>query len=315
MGLFYEKLITYQVLLDGWSKVKENNGCAGVDGITIKKFDSYIEKNLILLEEELQNKTYEPLPLLRFLVDKGNGEARLLSVPAVRDRVAQSAALKVLEPIFEAEFEDVSFAYRKGKSVKQAVCEVNKLYNEGYKWILDADIDGFFDNISHNLLLDRVGELIKDNSIIELIKNWIKAKVYDGSSVFQIKKGIPQGLVISPILANLFLDYLDEELIKRKYKMVRFADDFLILCKEKEQACQALEITENILKRMFLNLEKSKTFVTSFDKGFKFLGVIFLKSLAMVPYETKKKNKRILYMPPPFNFKEYLKNKDIYTYG
>lgn len=242
-------------------------------------------------------------------MNKGNGEARPLLVPTVRDRVAQSATLEIIEPIFEAEFEEVSFAYRKGRSVRQAIYEVKKYRDKGYKWVVEADIDAFFDNVNHDLLFKRAEKILKDENIINLIKMWVGAEVYNGNSVSQIKEGIPQGAVISPILANLFLDHLDEELMRRKYKMVRFADDFLILCKEKEEAQEALEITDEILDKMFLELEEKKTSITSFNQGFKYLGVIFVKSLIMVPFEREKKEKKILYMPPPLDLDAYFRNR------
>lgn len=310
MKSLYDKVSEYKNLLRGWNRVKENYGCPGVDRMTIEGFDNKLDRNLISLQKDLRSERYKPLPLLKFLVDKGNGEARSLSVPTVRDRVAHSAVLRAVEPIFEAEFEEISFAYRKGRSVKQAIYEVKECRDKGYKWVVDADIDAFFDNVNHDLLFERIETILKNTNLIRLIKMWVRAEVYDGNSVFRLKEGIPQGSAISPILANLFLDHLDEELMRKKYKMVRFADDFLVLCKEKEEAQEALEITDEILEKMFLELDEKKTSIINFDQGFRYLGVIFLKSMIMVPFEREKKKKNVLYMPPPLNLSAYFRNRD-----
>lgn len=252
---------------------------------------------------EIQRNIYRPLPLLKILVDKGNGEARALCVPAVRDRVAQASVLQVVEPVFEAEFEQCSFAYRKGRSVKQAVYQVKEYRDKGYCWIVDADIDEFFDSIDHGLLLDRVNRLLKDTGILRLIEMWIKAEVWDGQAVTQLTRGIPQGSVISPILANLFLDQLDEELLRQGFKLVRYADDFIILCKSPEKAREALEVTEEILEKLSLELDEAD--IVSFDQGFKYLGVCFVRSMIFVPFDKPKKEHKVLYMPPPLDLSLY----------
>ena len=309
MEYLYDKVSEYENLLGGWQRVRENHGCPGVDRVTIEEFEKRLHRNIVSLQKDLRNRRYQPLPLLRFLVDKGNGEARSLSVPTVRDRVAQTATLAVIEPIFEAEFEEVSFAYRKGRSVRQAIYEVKKYRDRGYKWVVDADIDAFFDNVNHDSLFRRMGKILKDTSLLKLMKMWVGGEVYDGNSVFNLKEGIPQGLAVSPILANLFLDHLDEQLIRRKYRMVRFADDFLILCKNKEEAREALEITDGVLEKMSLEFDKQKTSIVSFDQGFKYLGVIFLKSMTMVPFEREKRNRKVLRMPRPLDLSAYFRSR------
>ena len=310
MQVLYLKIYNYQNLLSAWDRVKENHGCAGVDRVTIERFEERLEQNLHSLRTSLQNKTYQPLPLLKFLVDKGNGQTRALSVPTVYDRIAQASALEILEPIFEAEFEECSFAYRKGRSVKQAVYRIQEYRDKGYNWVVDADIDDYFDSINHELLLNRVEELIEDEDVLRLIEMWVKAEVYDGESVFRLEKGIPQGSVISPILANLFLDSLDEELMERGYKLVRYGDDFLILCKKEDEAIEAVEITDDILEDLSLDLNEEKTAVVDFDQGFKYLGVLFVRSLIMVPFERKKKERKVLYVPPPLDIGAYLRSRE-----
>jgi Retron-type reverse transcriptase len=290
-------------LRSAFERVKENGGCAGVDGITVEKFDERVKKNIDTLRNELFTASYQPLPLLRILVDKGNGEARALSVPAVKDRVVQTAVLDVTRPLFEAEFEECSFAYRKGRSVKQAVYRIQEYYEDGYVWVVDADIDAFFDSVDHDILVKKVKKIIKNKDIIRLITLWVKAEVWDGKSVETLEKGLPQGSAISPILANLFLDKFDEELLRNGHKLVRFSDDFIILAREREGAVKALKLTNRILKQLSLKLDESD--IVNFDDGFKFLGVTFLKSMTMVPFGRPKKEKKILHYPQPLNLPIY----------
>lgn len=288
-------------------QVKENQGCAGVDGVTIEAFEEELHKNLSELENELLRKNYSPLPLLKILVDKGNGEARAICVPTVYDRIVQTAVLHVIEPVLEREFEACSFAFRKGHSVRQAVYKIKDYYERGYRWVVDADIDAFFDSVDQTLLMQKVGKLIEDGDIIGLIENWVKAEVWDGVSLEVMEKGIPQGSSLSPILANLFLDELDEAMLKNGQTYVRFADDFLILCKTPEKAKQSLEFTNEMLEKLLLKLDESD--IVSFDQGFKYLGVTFVRSLIMVPFDKPKKERKVLFYPPPLNMAAYYLKK------
>jgi len=306
-----ENIGNIKTLKDAFQRVKINRGCAGVDGITIEEFESDLDRNLDQLRQEILGKTYFPLPLLKILVDKGNGEARPLLIPTVNDRVAQSAVLQVTEPIFEAEFEHCSFAYPKGRSVKQAVFQIKEYREKGYTWVVDADIDAYFESIDHDLLLDRVRAIIIDSNIFELVEMWIKAEVWDGTAITKLGKGIPQGSVISPILANLFLDQLDEELLGQGFKLVRFSDDFIILCKSPDKAREALEVTEDILDKLSLDLDEAD--IVSFDQGFKYLGVYFVRSMIFSPYDRPKRERKVLFFPPPMDLSAYLlaRNKHI----
>lgn len=181
-------------LKDSFLRVKENRGCAGVDGVTIEEFEMDLDQNLFHLRNEIINNTYCPLPLLKILVDKGNGESRALLIPTVRDRVAQSAVLGVIEPIFEKEFEHCSFAYRKGRSVKQAVYQIKEYRDKGYTWVVDADIDAYFENIDHNLLFQRLKNLIKDLQILKLIDMWVKAEVWEERPLLKSQRESHKGL-------------------------------------------------------------------------------------------------------------------------
>lgn len=294
-------------LPSAFQSVRENQGCAGVDGVSIERFEDNLDINLKKLQHELTGQTYSPLPLLKILVDKGNGEARALCVPTVRDRVVQSAVLQLIEPVLEKEFEDCSFAYRKGRSVKQAVYKIKEYYDQGYHWLADADIDLFFDSVDHDLLLTKFKKFIHDSYILALIELWLKAEVWDGDSLTVLKKGIPQGSPVSPILANLFLDELDEELLKKGYKYVRFADDYVVLGKSQEEAKGGLQLSKQVLDKLLLRLDEEQ--ITSFEQGFKFLGVIFIRSLIMTPFDRPKKERKVLFYPGPLNLDAYLLKK------
>lgn len=182
-----------EALRRAFEHVKENHGSAGVDKLTIAQFESCYDENLYALFRELNENRYRPLPLLKILVDKGNGEARALCIPAVRDRVVQTAVLQIIEPILEREFEDCSFGYRRGRSVKQAVQRVREYYERGYTWVIDADIDAFFDRVDHALLLQKIKRYIVDEKILGLIKLWLKAEIWDGKTITTLETGIPQG--------------------------------------------------------------------------------------------------------------------------
>ncbi|MBW2135889.1 MAG: RNA-directed DNA polymerase [Deltaproteobacteria bacterium] len=303
------KLTNLANLYAAFTRVEASRGMAGVDGVSIAAFKRKLHFNLNSLANDLAADRYTPLPLLRLLVAKPDGSPRALAVPTVRDRVAQAAVLNVIEPLFEAQFEEVSFAYRKGRSVKQAACRIKGLREQGYRYVVDADLDAFFDNIDHDLLFTKVARLISDPAILKLIRLWVKAEVYDGEKVYVMAKGIPQGAVISPLLANLFLDELDESLLAQGYKLVRYADDFIILTRSCPEAENALELTEEILARLHLALDLKDTQITDFEQGFKYLGLIFLGDSILAPFDRPRKEKRVLYMPPPFDLQSYLAGK------
>ncbi|MBN1271078.1 MAG: RNA-directed DNA polymerase [Candidatus Aminicenantes bacterium] len=289
-------------LFEAFEKVRKNRGCAGADGVTIPQYSKELFQNLTLLKNDVRERRYLPFPLLKILVDKGYGEARSLCIPCVRDRVLQTTILDIVGPILENEFENGSYAYRQGRSVKQAVQQVRFYYEQGYKWVVDADIDAFFDSVDHSILFQKINEYISNESVTHLIRLWIKGEIWDGSSISIPTQGIPQGSPISPILANLFLDELDETLEKENYKYVRYADDFLVLCKSADKAGQALRLTEKILEELELELDEAD--IKEFSQGFKFLGVIFVNRLVLK--SNQKKSKKIFAFPPPLNKEEYI---------
>ncbi|MCK4841325.1 MAG: group II intron reverse transcriptase/maturase [Methylococcales bacterium] len=266
-------------LYNAWLKVNENQGCAGIDGINLSDFSKNLWINLETLANEVKYSSYLPKPLLRVDIDKNSGGLRALAIPCICDRVLQTAVSMVLTPLFEAEFEDISFAYRKGRSVNQAVSRIEQLRNQGYQWVVDADIKAFFDQVDHQLLMQHVKKLVHNKDILRLIHLWLTMTVVDRKQRYRLKVGLPQGSPISPMLANLFLDHLDEVLLDNKYKIIRYADDFVILCQSEKRAKQALQLSGEVLDQLKLCFNHSKTEITHFNRGFRFLGVDFIRSL------------------------------------
>lgn len=283
MAELFDRMVEASTLLRAFDRVEENRGCAGVDGQTIDVFRLQLDVNLRRLQHLVRTGRYRPLPLLRVRIEKPIGGKRSLSIPAVRDRVAQTAALLVLEPVLDPEFEEVSFAYRKGRSLDQAIRRVVALRDLGYRWIVDADIDEYFDTIPHDALLELLKGYVGDERLLELIRLWLEGKVLVDGRLHDIPAGVPQGSPISPLLSNLYLDRLDEAFLRRGHKLVRYADDFIVMCRSRPQAQAALELSAEVLSDLRLKLDPEKTSLTDFDTGFRFLGVQFLKDLAFRP--------------------------------
>jgi RNA-directed DNA polymerase len=300
------RVIDMKNLHAAFERVEGSKGMAGVDGVSIGMFRRELPWNLQGLASELAEGRYLPLPLLQILVAKPDGSPRILRVPTVRDRVAQAAVLQVVEPLFEAQFEDVSFAYRKGRSVKQAAYRIRELRDRGYRYVVETDIDSYFDSIDQELLWSKVERVVQDPDLLKLFQLWVRAEVYDGQKVFMLEKGIPQGSVVAPMLANLFLDELDETLLARGHKLVRYSDDFVILARTLPDAERALELTEEVLETLHLALDDEDTSITHFSRGFKFLGLIFTEEAILAPFDRPPREKRVLHMPPPFDLANYL---------
>ncbi|TSE29547.1 CRISPR-associated endonuclease Cas1 [Tepidimonas taiwanensis] len=270
-------------LFDAWRKVRANQGAAGVDGQTIEQFGTNVLGRLQTLRDHVRRGEYRPQPLLQWAIPKANGKLRYLAVPTVRDRVLQTAAALVLTPLLDRAMEHASYAYRSGRSVQMAVARVAYWRDQGYQWVVDADIEGYFDNIPHGLLLDKLRRTLQDHSLVPLIELWLAATIQpaDGSPPYLLTKGVPQGSPISPVLANLYLDDLDEAVLARDMRLVRFADDFVILCRDPAQAQQALELTEATVEALKLRINREKTRLVHFDEGFRFLGVDFIRNLML----------------------------------
>ena len=261
-----------------WEKVAGNRGCAGVDGETIDSFARNQTVNIYQLLNAVASSAYQPLPCKQVIIPKKNGTQRELKIPCVRDRIVQQALLNVLYPLMEEKFSPVSFAYRPNLSYINAVEKIADWRDMGYLWVLDADIVKFFDNIDHYRLLKEVRLYIDNPGFLCLIKSWISVGVLTEEGLILPQKGIPQGAVISPILANIYLHEFDELVSATDLKIVRYADDFLILSHSKERILSAkLEIMD-LLDSMGLTINIEKTQITSFERGFRFLGHGFLEN-------------------------------------
>ena len=282
MTTLFEKITSVETLRQGWDKVRKNNGMEGVDHQTCYMFGLKADEHLKQLRNELIECTYEALPLLRLDIPKpGSKKKRMLLIPAVRDRVVQSSTAIVLQPIFEKELENCTFAYRPGLSYLDAIETLRQLREEGYRWVVDADISAYFDNVDHALLFERFRELVPDPDVEALIRQWVRADMIHDYRRIRRSKGLPQGAVVSPMLANLFLDRFDEALVEKGFRPVRYADDFVIVCRSKPKAEAALELTEELLEGLNLQLHPEKTRLTTFDDGFRFLGSLFIRSLIL----------------------------------
>jgi len=257
-------------------QVISNKGSAGVDGKTIEEFQRNYKTKMRELRRQLKEERYQPNPVLRVFIPKGDGRKRPLGIPTVKDRIAQSTVKRIMEPIFEKVFVDCSFGFRPNKSAHEAIDKIEKYKEQGYKWVVDADIKGYFDNIDQDLLMDFITQRINDGWVLRMIKSWLTAGVMTDEGIKETTKGTPQGGTISPLLANIYLHQFDKIMVKRGYKLVRYADDFVVLTKSKEKANRALEVIKEIIEgKLNLRLHPEKTVVTNFGKGFTFLGYEF----------------------------------------
>ena len=258
-GLF-DKVYAPANLKAAWRKVQANQGAAGVDDQGVKEYAANAEANLEKLAEDLRKGQYKPEAIRRHWIPKpGSKELRPLGIPTVRDRIVQTALRAVLEPIFEREFAPHSYGFRPGRSTKMALSRVNTLLNSGYTWVVDADLKSYFDTIPHKPLLGRVRERVTDGRVLELIESYLKANIMDGLSRWEPETGTPQGAVISPLLSNIYLNPLDHVMAQKGYEMIRYADDFVILCRSEEEARNALKQVSEWTVQAGLTLHPEKT--------------------------------------------------------
>jgi len=293
--------LTQESLRRAFSRVRENHGCAGSDGIDLQAFQANLPDRLSALRDAVERNAYWAWPLRRIEIEKhpGSDERRTLLVPAIQDRVLQTAVAAHIEPALEKEFDDCSFAYRRGRSVRMAVERVYRHYHEGFQWLVDADIDEFFATVDRELTLGRLATLIEDETILRLCRLWLDYAVWDGLHLTRPALGLPQGAVLSPMLANLCLDVLDDRLLAEGIKIVRYADDFVILAKSRKAAERAHALSEETLTALRLRLDETKTRIVRFSDGFRFLGVIFLKDLLLQPWKPGRKRLKVLSVAGP----------------
>jgi len=282
MGWLYNQMAMPETIFQAWYRVASNDGRPGYDNKSIEDYSLRLEDNLRSLSQSLLDGSYRPGPLLKLVMLKPDGRERTLLIPGVMDRVAQTAAAIVLNPIIEAELGSCTFAYRPGISRQGAAREIERLHREGYQWVLDADIRNFFDSVRHDLLFQRLAELVDDTELIALLHRWLTAEIVDGFNPrIRNATGLPQGSPVSPLLANLYLDRFDEQMEKEGFRLVRFADDYLVLCKSRPKAEAALKLSETALAELQLELNNEKTRITTFSEGFKYLGYLFIRSLVI----------------------------------
>lgn len=255
----YGRLLSYQRLYEAWLKVKANKGAGGVDGISLSIFENNLEENLQELLTNLKAKTYKPLPVLRRYIPKRNGKKRPLGLPSIRDKVVQQAVVEILQPLYETVFHPASVGFRPMKGAFNAFGRIIHLMENGYVWVYDADIKGYFDCINHQKLLKIMKQRVADRSILNLIWQWLKAGVMEDGVISFSKEGSPQGGVISPLIANIYLNELDWELNKGGMQFVRYADDFLVFAKNEEGVRRGEDIVRGIMSKLKLDLSTEKT--------------------------------------------------------
>ncbi len=265
--------ITMNVLQKAFKSVKRNRGAAGVDKQSIAMFEANLQANLEALMRDLKDGSYQAFPLRRVYIEKGGGKFRPLGIPAVRCRIAQETIRMLINPIFESLFHNNSHGFREKRSCHSAMEQLKLFHRQGYRFVLDADVKGFFDNIPHKLIMGLLAREIADGNILNLIKKFLQAGVMEEDVVQPTRQGTPQGGVISPLLANIILNHLDWRLEEEGYKFVRYADDFVVLTKTRRQVEKALEVvTYCIEEDLGLQLSPEKTYITNFGGGFKYLG-------------------------------------------
>ncbi len=286
--------ITLPLLSAAFKAVKRNRGKAGVDRVSIKMFEANLIANLQALERDLKDGSFDPLPLLRRYIPKEPGKLRPLGIPAVRDRVAQEVLRRLLHPIFERLFHGASYGFRPGRNCHMALQRILELHDQGYLVVLDADIKGFFDALSHAIIKEAVAAQVADGNILNLLEKFLRSGIMEEGVFKPTTVGTPQGGVISPLLANIVLNYLDWRLQERGYRFVRYADDFVVLCRTKAEAEEALILVTEILRELGLTLSAEKTRITTYGKGYSFLGfVMSSRSRRMRPKSEQKFQDRV----------------------
>jgi len=290
-----DKVQRLSTLAAAWSAVRRNGGSAGSDHQSIQDFEKDLAGEIEQLSAALRTESYRPRPIRRVYIDKpGSKEKRPLGIPCVRDRVVQGALRMVIEPIFENVFNDHSYGFRPGRGCKDALREVERLLRAGYTHVVDADIKAYFDNIPHAPLMADVGLYIADGRVLELIWSFLKQDILEDLTMWTPEKGSPQGAVISPLLANLYLHPVDVAIAAAGYEMVRYADDLVILCRSKAEALSALDLLGKLTAERGLTLHPDKTRLVDAripGEGFDFLGYHFERGLKWPRTKSMKKLK------------------------
>lgn len=296
-----DKVYAKKTLGAAYRQVAANEGAAGVDHVTIDAFGRRLEENLDHLHRTLKDGTYCPQAIRRVHIPKpGSREKRPLGIPTVRDRVAQTALKQALEPIFERDFAEQSYGFRPGRSCKDALRRVDELLKAGYSYIVDADLKSYFDTIQHDRLIALIREKVSDRRILALVEQYLKQGIMEDQGEYEPEEGSPQGAPISPLLSNIYLDGLDHLMAEDGFEMIRYADDFVLLCRTQAKAEEALTIVRVWVAKAGLQLHPEKTCIRTHEEGFDFLGYHFKagkrwprkKSLKKVKDTIRAKTKR-----------------------
>jgi len=273
-----DKVCARETLEFAWAKVEANKGAAGVDGQSVERFAARADVYLTELSTALREDSYRPQAIKRVEIPKGDGRMRPLGIPTVKDRIVQQAVRLVIEPIFESGFCDGSYGFRPERGCHDALREVDRLLKEGYTHVVDADLQSYFDTIPHERLMARVEGRVSDGRVLDLIRGWLQADILHGLERWTPTEGSPQGAVISPLLANIYLDPLDRLMAEHGYPMVRYADDFVIPTRSHAEAEAALALVKAWVAANGLTLHPEKTRIANCRKkgnGFEFLGYRF----------------------------------------
>jgi len=272
-----DKVYREESLRAAWRSVRERNGCAGIDRVSIRMFEKRVDKRLKRLSEQLRERSYEPQAVKRVWIPKGGGQLRPLGVPTILDRVVQTSLRNAIEPIFERKFEASSYGFRPGRGCKDALREVGRGLKAGQRWVVDVDIEKYFDSIDRERLMDEVAEEIADGSLLELIGQFLEQDVMEEAKRWTPERGTPQGAVISPLLANIYLHPVDVAMREEGYAVIRYADDMVVMCTTREEAERALSRLRELLTERGLKLHPVKTRVVDASErpGFDFLGYRF----------------------------------------
>jgi RNA-directed DNA polymerase len=273
----FDKVFAERNLWAALQQVAKNDGAAGVDHVTVAEFARRFPDCLWELSDSLKAGTFTPQAIRRVQIPKpGTTETRPLGIPTVRDRVVQAAVVNAIEPIFERDFAEHSYGFRPGRGCKDALRRVEGLLKAGYVHVVDADLKGYFDSIPHDRLMTRLEGKVADGPVLRLIESFLKAGILDGAEQWTPEQGAPQGAVLSPLLSNIYLDPLDHLLAEAGYEMVRYADDFVILCRTAEDAARALELVAQWTADNGLTLHPTKTkVIDARTASFDFLGYTF----------------------------------------
>lgn len=273
----FDKVFAERNLFAAFQQVAKNDGAPGVDHVTVDEFARQVPENLWQLSDALQDGTYQPQAIRRTHIPKpGTNEKRPLGIPTVRDRVVQAAVVNVIEPIFERDFAEHSYGFRPKRGCRDALRQVVSLLKAGYTHVVDADLKGYFDSIPHDRLMARLETKVADGRVLSLIHSFLKAGIMEGLKEWTPESGAPQGAVLSPLLSNLYLDPLDHLMAAAGFEMVRYADDFVILCRSRADAERALALVQSWVTDNGLTLHPNKTrIVDSQVESFAFLGYEF----------------------------------------